>query len=83
MNNPRRPGSGSNAFVKHIELYHKGEEDSVRYEVDVIKSFKKPMERQICEGVKIQNNEADIKMNSKQDHYKPAVGRMIMTYNVG
>ena len=82
LNNPRRPGSGSNAFVKHSELYHDGEEDDVQYKVDVLKSFKKPMERQLWEGVEIQTTDADVKMNSKRDHYQTAVGRMVVTYDI-
>jgi len=82
LTNPRRTGSGSNAFVKHSELYHRGEEDNVQYKVDILKSFKKPMERQLWEGVEIQTTDADIKMNSKRDHYQTAVGRMVLTYDV-
>ena len=40
-----------------------------------LKRFRKPLERQVWEGVEIH---AGIPMNSKLDHYQPAVGRMMM-----
>ena len=44
----------------------------------------KAMERQISEGVEIRHGEedVDILMNSKLDHYAPAVGRMVMQRDV-
>ena len=72
--------SKSNAFVKHRDMYHMGEEDDVVFKIDVVKCFKKPLERQIWEGVEIHSSTADIVMNSKQDHYGPAVGRMVVQY---
>ena len=78
LNNPTTASGKANAFVKHRELYHRDEEDSVSYRVDVVKRFRKPLERQVWEGVEIHASNAGIPMNSKLDHYQPAVGRMVM-----
>ena len=49
--------------------------------MDVIGIYKKPMERQISEGVEIFRAKPDILLNSKCDHYQPAIGRMVVTNN--
>ena len=72
----------TNAFVRHRDIYHKDEEDNVKYRVDVVKSFKKPLERQVWEGVEIHSSQAEIPMNSKLDHYQPAVGRMEVRFEL-
>ena len=72
----------TNAFVRHRGLYHKDEEQDVKYKVEVVKKFKKPLERQVWEGVEINSSEAEIVMNSKLDHYQPAVGRMEVRYDL-
>ena len=72
-----------NAFVKHSTQYHAGEEPS--FKLSVTGSFPKPLERQIWEGVLIRRSEqeADIVMNSKLDHYAPAVGKVVISNAVG
>ena len=80
LSNPDNTRSKSNALVKHRELYHNGEEDNVQFQFEVIKSFKKPLERQVWEGVEIHSSREDIIMNSRLDHYQPAVGRMVMRF---
>ena len=79
LKNPKR--HTENAFCKHIIECHKGDRSKVKFKVDVISQFKKPMERQICEGVEIFRAKCDILMNSKIDHYQPAVGRVTVTNN--
>ena len=80
MDNPNRTSSRSNAFVRHRELYHEGEESEVKFQFEVVKKFEKPLQRQVWEGVEIHSSGADILMNSKLDHYMPAVGRMVVRY---
>ena len=46
----------------------------MRVQVDVIKNFPRAMQRQVYEGVEIREVCCDVLMNSKQDHYAPAVG---------
>ena len=50
--------------------------------LSLVKQFKKPLERQIWEGVEIHKANVDLLMNSKLDHYQPAVGRMVITNQV-
>ena len=74
-----------NAFVKHSVEYHNDQEvKDVNFRLAVVDSFVKAMEREVCEGVVIRRGEAevDIVMNSKLDHYAPAVGKMIISSGV-
>ena len=71
-----------NAFVNHRNNFHKGEEQEVRFKLSLVKKFKRPLERQVWEGVEIHKADVDIVMNSKLDHYQPAVGRMTITNQV-
>ena len=72
----------ANAFAKHINECHKGDNDRIEFRVSVVKSFKRPLERQIYEGVAIHDAKVDILMNSKLDHYQPAVGRVVIAHEV-
>ena len=54
-------------------------EEGVHFKMEIERHYKKPMERLIGEGVRIINPGADIVMNGKLDHYKPAVGRVNIT----
>ena len=71
-----------NAFVNHRNNFHKGEEQEVRFKLSLVKKFKRPLERQVWEGVEIHKADVDIVMNSKLDHYQPAVGRMTIINQV-
>ena len=48
--------------------------ENMRVQVDVIKNFPRAMQRQVYEGVEIREVSCDVLMNSKKDHYAPAVG---------
>ena len=65
-----------NAFVKHISEYHKGEENEVKFNLEIVGHYNKPVERQVCEGVYVHSDLSDIVMNSKLDHHLPAVSRV-------
>ena len=80
ISNPR--SHKENAFSRHISEYHRGDEDEIKFKVDIVKGFKKAFERQIWEGVEIHGAKVDILMNSKLDYYQPAVGRMCVTNQV-
>ena len=74
-----------NAFANHTNTYHRDKQvEDVKYQVRCLYTCQKAMERQISEGVEIRNGEmeVDILMNSKMDHYAPAVGRMVMQRDV-
>ena len=66
----------SNAFAKHQLEYHQGDDTRMDVKVDVVKNFPRPMQRQVWEGVEIREVSCDILLNSKLDHYAPAVGHM-------
>ena len=64
------------AFVKHISEYHKGEESKVKFNVEIVGHYSKPVERQVCEGVYVHSDQSDMVMNSKLEHHLPAVSRV-------
>ena len=68
-----------NAFVRHTEDYHKGEEGVIKFRMDVVRCYPRAMDRQIGEGCYIQSPEADLIMNGKLDHMQPVVGRMVVS----
>ena len=47
--------------------------------MEVVKCYARAMDRQIGEGCFILSPEADLLMNGKLDHMKPAVGRMVVS----
>ena len=65
-----------NAFVKHAAEYHQGEESEVRYKLEIVGHYSKPVEREVCEGVYVHTDPSDVVMNSKLDHHLPAVSRV-------
>ena len=68
-----------NAFVRHREDFHVGEENEVKFKFEKVRNFSRPMNRLVCEGCHIQCTEADICMNGKLDHFKPGVGKVVIT----
>ena len=73
MESVSRPQTNqSNAFAKHRLEYHQGNYTRMEIYVDVLKNFPRPMQRQI----EIMKVDCDVLLNSKQDHYAPAVGHM-------
>ena len=70
----------SNAFAKHLALYHPEEQGNIEnFNITVEGVFKKPLTRQKTEAVKIQSSRATHKMNSKAEHRQPAMLRVRMT----
>ena len=49
------------------------------FNLKVLQTFKKPLERKVAEAVLMNNSSADIKMNSKAEFLQPAVPRVITT----
>ena len=80
INKPQQ--NKDNAFSKHTTEYHQGETPS--YTMNIVKSFKKPLERQLFEGILIRNGaeKCDVLLNSKLDHYAPAVGKMTISSDI-
>ena len=77
-----RTGNLSNAFAKHLIEDHP-EADAGQLEtvinVEVMRTFAKPLERQVAEAVAIQSCKADKLLNSKSEWEQPAVERLIVT----
>ena len=57
---------------KHVNAVHGGNEESVEFEMKVIKIFKNdPTGRQVMEGIAIRELEADHILNSKDEFHQP------------
>ena len=57
-------GKDESPMVEHMTKHHSGGQMAPKYKVEMIRSFKKPMERQIFEGMRIRNSQA-IPINRK------------------
>ena len=66
------------SFAKHIREYHRREKN-VKFKMEVIKTFRKPLERQVWEGIEIHGADENILMNSKMDHYQSAIKSIVFT----
>ena len=69
----------NNAFAKHLVEYHQRSRITRKFKMNIIDSYKRPLQRQLREGIEIYKNDADIKMNSKLDHHQPAINRVVFT----
>ena len=69
----------TNAFVKHASECHGG--TTPNYKMSVVGVFPKCIERQVWGGVLIRRGEEDldILMNSKLDHFAPAVRKVVFS----
>ena len=68
------------ALALHLKEYHPQhlkQEDA--FKVKVVKTFMRPMECQITEGMMIHNTKADIVMNRKDEWVAPAAVRLLPT----
>ena len=65
------------ALARHLKDHHPLEEGNPSlFRFSIIKSYRKPMYRQITEGVKIHNSRADILMNRRDEWIPPAIVRL-------
>ena len=70
----------TNAFAKHLALFHPNEQGNIgNFNIQVVSVFKKPLTRQKTEAVKIQSSNATHIMNSKAEHRQPAMLRVRLT----
>ena len=77
-----RTGDLSNAFAKHLlEDHPEAAALQVQdvFSFQILRTFAKPLERQVAEAVAIQNCKADTLLNSKSEWEQPAVERLIVT----
>ena len=71
--------TNNQGLVKYLlNFKHKGEPNDVKFQMKTIGRFKSAMNRQIDEGVRIQNKKPESLLNSKSEFYGPAVKRKIM-----
>ena len=63
-----------NALWKHCLVAHEGEK--VEFSMQVVGTFQSCLERQVNEGVRIENSKADICMNSKAEFHQPSIVRV-------
>ena len=69
----------SNAFSKHLEMFHPGVEGGIaNFDIQVHSIHKKSLTRQKTEAVKIQTSTATNLLNSKAEHRQPALLRVRM-----
>ena len=73
----RKDDPSNSALGMHLREYHPaqvGHEEA--FKLKILKTFKKPVERQITEAVLINNNKADIVMNRKEEWVAPVTDRL-------
>ena len=69
----------SNAFSKHLEIFHPGVQGGItNFDIQVQSIHKKSLTRQKTEAVKIQSSTAENLLNSKAEHRQPALLRVRM-----
>ena len=76
----RRDKPNSSALAAHVRLHHPeevGREDVCS--VKVLRTYTKPMDRQIAESVLIHRSKADILLNRKEEWLPPVTYRLQAT----
>ena len=68
-----------NAFAKHLLEHHKDEKDPKPFKMSIIDTYRRPLQREIREGIEIYRCNADIPMNSKFDYHQPGIRRIVFT----
>ena len=69
----------SNAFFKHLRLFHPDAQGGIEnFDIRVMSVHKKPLTRQKTEAVKIASSTATNLLNSKAEHRQPALIRVRM-----
>ena len=69
----------SNAFFKHLRLFHPDAQGGIEnFDIRVMSVHKKPLTRQKTEAVKIASSTATNLLNSKAEHRQPALLRVRM-----
>ena len=53
---------------KHIQKDHNGQTDNVNFSWKITKICKKPLQRQLCEAVKINNKKSEENLNTKYEY---------------
>ena len=73
-----------NAFAKHLQIEHPDQQGNHEvFDMKVEKVFKKPLERQVMEGVMIAATDPDKLLNSKAEYLQPSVVRISASRELG
>ena len=64
-------------LYKHAQTHHGGRLD-VKFSMKVANRFRDPLTRQVNEGVRIHNCEAEVSLNSKSEWHGPATVRLVI-----
>ena len=65
-------------MLKHWEECHSEEEKEPTFSMQVVRTFLKPLQRQVAESVAITNCEADFRMNSKNEWGAAKIPRIVI-----
>ena len=72
------------ALAKHLREFHPNNlRDMNAFRSKVTSTHRKPLERQVTEGVRIHSSRADILINGKEEWIQPAVVRLQATREPG
>ena len=61
---------------KHVEKEHGDNDENITFSWKVIGQFRKPLARQLCEAVHIDNKSAESNLNSKAEYYRHSTKRI-------
>ena len=64
---------------KHVEKDDKDSDDKVTFSWKVIGQFRKPLARQLCEAVHIDNKCEDSNLNSKSEYFRQSTKRITIS----
>ena len=67
---------------KHAISHHGGSLD-VGYSMNVVRTFREPLTRQVNEAVRMNRCEADVCLNSKSEWHSPVIVRLAIDDNSG
>ena len=67
-----------NALWKHVWERHEGKSEENMYEMKMERNFRKPLARQIREGVELEMSGANILMNSKSEWNHSRIPRIVI-----
>ena len=72
-----RRNDKANAFAKHLSIEHPDQQKNPdNFKMKVEKTYQKPLDRQVMEGVKIASLEPEETLNSRAEYLQPAVVRI-------
>ena len=71
--------NSTNGLAKNVLDHHRANIEDVDFDFRIIYCSKRPLQRQVREGIEIKECKADLVLNSKLDHYQPAIRGIMFT----